>query len=234
MKKIVLNQLALIVLVASMLTGCNSTSNPETLVLKNYNDSLSYILGADYANVLMSNGFEVNSEAVYAGFYSKMNGIDRFPDSVKIAFVNEFNIQTQARQQEQIAAQVMKNKEDGAAFMAQNQLREGVRQMPDGLQYRILKAGNGPNAQPGDSVLIHYRAMFIDGTTFDESYQRGPQGVKLEKLTPGLSEGIQLMNKGSIYELFIPSDLAYGDQGIPNVLIGGVSLIYSVELIEIY
>lgn len=227
-------KLFVLFLSACFLAACETGNDPSSVQLKDHNDSLSYIIGSDYANVLKANGYEPNPEAFYKGFYNTINGKDDFPDSVKLVFFDEINKQSQEKQQEQILARIHQNKEDGARFMAQNKIREGVIQLPDGLQYRILKKGNGPTPAANDSVLIHYRAMFIDGSTFDESYQRGPQGVRLSKLTSGLSGGLQLMNTGSIYELFIPSGLAYGDEGIPNVMFGGETLIYNVELIKIY
>lgn len=148
--------------------------------------------------------------------------------------IEEINNDKQLKLQQEMISIVQQNKELSAQFLDQNKIREGVQQLPDGLQFQVLKRGSGPSPTVNDSVLIHYRAMFFDGTTFDESYQRGPQVARLNGVVPGLSEGLQLMNKGSIYELYLPSDLAYGDQGIQDVIPGGVAIIYSVELIDIY
>ena len=163
-----------------------------------------------------------------------MHGTDEFPDSIKIIFVNEVNKDGQIRQQEHLRAIIQQNKEEGARFLEMNIQQDGVKQLADGLQYKVLKQGSGPSPTAADSVLIHYRSMFLDGRAFDESYQRGPQGIRLSKVIIGLSEGIQHMNTGSIYELYIPAPLAYGDEGIPNVVPGGATLIYNVELIKIY
>ncbi len=223
----------MLLITVSILASCTG-NDPSKVQLNNHNDSLSYFIGTDYANVLKSNGYNVNPEAFYKGFNDARAETDEFPDSIKALFIDEINQESQVRQQEQIQARIQQNKEEGARFLSQNKNRQGVQQLPDGMQFKVLKQGSGPRATAADSVLIHYRAMFVDGSTFDESYQRGPQGVKLSYLTSGLSEGIQLMNAGSIYELYIPSDLAYGDQGIANVILGGETLIYNIELIKIY
>ena len=96
-----------------------------------------------------------------------------------------------------------------------------------------MKEGTGPKPAETDSVIAHYRAMFITRDVFDMSYDRGPAGFKLNEVTKGLSQGIRLMKEGAIYELYIPPELAYGDQTFANVIPAGSTLIYSIELIEI-
>jgi FKBP-type peptidyl-prolyl cis-trans isomerase len=233
MKKSILMFVAPLLL-AGILTGCEQKKDTASIPITNHNDSISYIIGADYAALLMNNGIEVNPEAFYKGFDLAIKGMDQYPDSVKIAMINELNIESQKKAREQQMALAKQNKELGAKFLAENKKKEGVEQLPDGLQYKIFKRGQGPTPMANDSVLIHYRAMFIDGTTFDESYKRGPQVARLNGMVKGLSEGLQMMNEGSIYELYMPSDLAYGDQGISDVIPGGSAIIYNVELIKIF
>lgn len=222
------------ILALFLLISCQETPNPENIPLANHEDSLSYVIGADYADVLLDNGYTINEEAFYKGFYQTLNGKSAFPDSLKGVLINEIRMENQLKQQEQMQKQLIRNKEEGARFLSQNKERPGVVELPEGMQYRVLKQGKGPSPEATDSVLIHYRAMFIDGTVFDESYQRGPQAVSLNKVNSGLSLGLQQMKQGSIYELYIPSELGFGDQGIPNAVAGGETLIYNVELIEIY
>lgn len=233
MKKSILMLIAPL-LFAGIITSCGQKNNPASIPLANHTDSISYIIGADYAALLMSNEFEVNPEAFYKGFDFAIKGIDQFPDSVKKAMIDKLNVENQQKAREQLIIKAKQNKELGAKFLAENKMKEGVVQMPDGLQYKIFKKGHGPSPTASDSVLIHYRAMFIDGTTFDESYKRGPQVARINGVVKGLAEGLQMMNTGSIYELYMPSDLAYGDQGVNNVIPGGAAVIYSVELIKIY
>ncbi len=117
--------------------------------------------------------------------------------------------------------------------MLTNRTTEGVVELESGLQIKVMKEGAGKQPNPTDSVLVHYRAMFVDRAVFDMSYDRGPAGIRLNNVIPGLSEGILLMKPGAIYELFIPPKLAYGDKAFASVIPGGSTLIYSIELIEI-
>lgn len=222
------------ILLGVLITSCNTETDTVSIPLKDHTDSVSYIIGADYAYLMLNNGYNINPEAFYKGFDLAMKGNDNFPDSLRLVMIEKINQENQIKLQEQMLIMVQQNKEIGAQFLAQNKTIEDVQQLPDGLQFKVLKKGSGPSPLPSDSVLIHYRAMFIDGTTFDETIKRGPQIARLNSVVPGLSEGLQLMNAGSIYEFFMPSDLAYGDQGITNVIPGGAAIMYTVELIEIY
>jgi FKBP-type peptidyl-prolyl cis-trans isomerase len=130
---------------------------------------------------------------------------------------------------------VAKNKEAGAFFLKENKGRPGVVELPSGLQYKIQKLGQGNNfPAANDSITIHYRAMYTDRTTFDMSYDSGPVGIRLNYLVQGLAEGIQLMRKGAIYEFYIPSNLGYGDENYRDMIPGGSTVVYSVELIDIH
>lgn len=229
-----IHQLLILLLSAVLISGCGTENDPASVTLDDHTDSLSYVIGLEYADMLKASGFEINNDAFIKGYYMTMNESNVFPDSLRLSFIEEINREGQARQQQQLMEMVQQNKEEGAHFLAQSREQEGVEELPDGLQYKVLKKGAGPMPTTQDSVQIHYRAMFLNGQTFDESYQRGPQGIHMSKVIRGLSEGLQMMNSGSIYELYIPSDLAYGDEGITNVIPGGATLVYIVELITIY
>lgn len=229
-----IHHLTILLLSAGLLAACGTGHDPSSVRLNDHTDSLSYIIGAEYAAMLKTSGLEVSNDAFIKGYYMAMNETDEFPDSIKLVFIDEINREGQAKQQEQLSALLQQNKEEGARFLALNLEQEGVKQLPNGLQYKILKNGSGPKPTAQDSIQIHYRAMFLNGQAFDESYQRGPQNIKLSRVIAGLSQGLQMMNTGSIYELYIPSNLAYGDEGITNVIPGGATLIYNVELIKIY
>ncbi|MEZ5199096.1 MAG: FKBP-type peptidyl-prolyl cis-trans isomerase, partial [Bacteroidales bacterium] len=154
-------------------------------------------------------------------------------DSIKNLLVDEFSEELKIRMEEEGKKFLDKNRADGKEFLAENKFAEGVTELPSGLQYKILKAGEGANPRLTDSVNVHYRAMFFDRTVFDMSYDRGPAGIRINDVIKGLSEGIQLMKVGSIYELYIPPELAYGDQTFANVIPAGSTLIYTIELIDI-
>ena len=126
------------------------------------------------------------------------------------------------------------NAEAGAAFLAENAQREGVVVTESGLQYEVVTAGEGQSPSPEDQVEVHYRGTLIDGTVFDSSYDRG-QTVTfgVTQVIPGWTEALQLMKEGAKYNLYIPSELAYGAGGAGQVIGPNSTLIFEVELIAI-
>ncbi len=126
------------------------------------------------------------------------------------------------------------NKMDGEAFMAQNATIDGVVPLNSGLQYKIIKAGDGPKPTLDDTVVCHYRGTLVNGAEFDSSYQRNePSTFALDKVIKGWSEGLQLMPVGSRWKLFIPSNLAYGDRSVGHTVGPNATLIFEVELLGI-
>jgi FKBP-type peptidyl-prolyl cis-trans isomerase len=119
-------------------------------------------------------------------------------------------------------------------FLAENSLKSGITITASGLQYEVISEGTGPKPSSYDTVLVNYQGALPDGSVFDSSYSRGePTELPLDRVIPGWTEGIQLMNVGSVYRFVIPSSLAYGEQGYPNVIPPYATLIFDVELIAI-
>lgn len=126
------------------------------------------------------------------------------------------------------------NKAAGEKFLLANKTKPGVIQLADGLQYKIITDGSGNKPGPTDVVTVDYEGKLIDGTVFDSSYKRGqPASFPVNGVIPGWTEALQLMNKGSTWELYIPASLAYGDQGVPPQIGPGAMLIFKVHLIDI-
>jgi FKBP-type peptidyl-prolyl cis-trans isomerase FklB len=126
------------------------------------------------------------------------------------------------------------NKKEGAAFLAANKTKEGIVALPSGLQYKVEKQGTGPKPAAGDTVTCNYRGTLIDGKEFDSSYKRGqPASFPVSGVIRGWTEALQLMPVGSKWELFIPSDLAYGDRGAGPDIGPGSTLVFEVELLSI-
>ena len=124
--------------------------------------------------------------------------------------------------------------EAGQAFLAANAKKEGVVTTATGLQYKVLENGTGSRPKATDTVKVNYKGTFIDGKTFDSSYDRGePISFPLNRVIPGWTEGVQLMPVGSKYEFYIPYNLAYGDRGAGGVIPGYATLIFVVELLAI-
>ena len=127
-----------------------------------------------------------------------------------------------------------KTKEEGEKFLEENKKKEGVITLPSGLQYQVLKEGNGKKPKATDKVRCHYEGTLIDGTVFDSSYRRNqPADFPLNGVIKGWTEGVQLMSEGAKYRFFIPFNLAYGAQGAGDSIPGYSTLIFDVELIKV-
>jgi FKBP-type peptidyl-prolyl cis-trans isomerase FklB len=148
-----------------------------------------------------------------------------------IGDVQEEMKQKQMQQMEEAAAQ---NKKDGDAFLAENTKKTGVVTLPSGLQYKIITAGQGKKPAEADTVLCNYKGTFLDGTEFDSSAQAGkPVPFELKGIIPGFKEALLLMPVGSKWQIFVPSNLAYGERGAGNVIGPNSTLIFEIELVSI-
>ncbi|MBD5227460.1 MAG: FKBP-type peptidyl-prolyl cis-trans isomerase [Bacteroidales bacterium] len=192
-------------------------------------DKLSYAWGLAMGSQLKAMGVkELNSES--------------FKDGVKVAFDGGTpEISTEEAQklindylQELEAKATAAAKEAGNKFLEENAKKEGVKVTSTGLQYRVIKEGTGAQPTATDEVTVHYTGKLLDGTVFDSSVNRGePATFPLNRVIPGWTEGVQLMKEGAKYEFYIPSDLAYGPNGVPNAIPPHATLIFEVELISI-
>jgi FKBP-type peptidyl-prolyl cis-trans isomerase FklB len=139
-----------------------------------------------------------------------------------------------AAQQKALKNQEEKNLAEGKAFLLENGKKEGVKTLPSGLQYRVLSEGTGKMPTKKDTVTVHYRGTFINGTEFDSSIARGqPATFKVDGVIPGWTEALQLMKEGAKWQLFIPPKLAYGERGMPPRIPPQSTLIFEVELISV-
>ena len=151
------------------------------------------------------------------------------------AALTALQAEVRTKEEEKLKVAALENKKTGEAFLAANKTKEGVVTLPSGLEYKIIKEGTGPKPTADDTVLCHYRGTLVDNTEFDSSYKRNePLKIPVAGVIKGWTEAIQLMPVGSKWQLFIPSDLAYGERGAPGSPIGPNStLIFEVELISI-
>lgn len=207
--------------------------NTDKVQLETRMDTISYIIGYDYGASIHEEDIDVNKQVVFKGLSDGLHGNSVLPDSIKNSIIDAFNEELKAKLEDEGKRFLEQNKMEGLKFLEENIDLEGVVELASGLQYKILKEGEGNIPSVSDSVLVHYRGMFINRDVFDMSYDRGPAGFKVNSIIAGLSEGIQMMKEGSIYELYIPPELAYGDITFANVIPAGSTLIYTIELIEI-
>ncbi len=208
---------------------------PAGLQLDNDNAKLSYAIGMDIGMSLKSLKTDLDRAALEAAINDRLDGSklklsEEDAGKAKQAF---FKKQAEARASEQKAAGE-KNKADGAAFLADNGKKKGVTTTKSGLQYEVLKQGDGAKPKATDKVTVNYRGTLIDGTEFDSSYKRGqPVTFPLNGVIKGWTEGVQLMSVGSKYKFVLPSDLAYGPRGAGPKIGPDSVLVFEVELISI-
>ncbi|MCD8210693.1 MAG: FKBP-type peptidyl-prolyl cis-trans isomerase, partial [Prevotella sp.] len=146
----------------------------------------------------------------------------------------EFFQKQEEKLQAEKVAKGEKAKQEGERFLAQNKEKDGIVTLESGLQYMVLKRGNGKQPKATDTVKCHYEGFLLDGTVFDSSIQRGqPASFALNQVIAGWTEGLQLMQEGAKYRLFIPYTLGYGPSGAGNLIPPYAALIFDVELLEV-
>jgi FKBP-type peptidyl-prolyl cis-trans isomerase FklB len=148
--------------------------------------------------------------------------------------MTEFHSQITGRVQDKVKNLADKDKKEGDAFLAANKGKPGVKALPSGLQYKVLQSGNGASPGPTDMVKAHYKGTLLDGTVFDSSYDRGePESFPLNRVIKGWTEALQLMKVGDKWELYVPSELAYGEKGMLPAIPPNAVLIFDVELLDV-
>jgi FKBP-type peptidyl-prolyl cis-trans isomerase FklB len=203
--------------------------------LKTQKDSVSYAIGLDIGKRLKQQSVEIDAALVARGIKDADSDSTRLLSEVQAeSVVNAFQQQMAAKLDSARKALGKKNKVDGVAFLTENKKKEGVIVLPDGLQYKVLKEGNGKKPKAEETVTVNYRGSLIDGTEFDSSIKRGePSTFRVNGVIKGWTEALQLMPVGSKWQLFIPSELAYGERGAGEVIPPNSTLIFEVELLSI-
>ncbi len=200
-------------------------------------DKLSYALGHNIGHQLIGMGLKesLNVEDYAAAIADVLQGRQPKMSHEEVQQVLEhYFTELEQRQQAEAAERGKAAKSEGEAFLAENKKRAGVVTTPSGLQYEIVKEGNGRQPKASDTVQCHYEGTLIDGTVFDSSYRRGmPAEFGLRQVIAGWTEGVQLMKEGSIFKFYIPYNLAYGERGAGADIPPYAALIFTVELIKV-
>lgn len=207
-----------------------------------YKEKVSYAIGQNIAGNLLQQGFDakeldVDVAVLADGFRDALaaSKAKYTPEELDAAMAQFQQVMEGKRMAAVAKAQeaAAKNKTDGEAFLADNAKKEGVKTTESGLQYLVLKEGEGDKPKAENTVKVHYAGTLLDGTEFDSSIKRDEPAVfPLNRVIPGWTEAVQLMNVGSKYRLFIPAALAYGEQGRPGIPPNSV-LVFEVELLSI-
>jgi FKBP-type peptidyl-prolyl cis-trans isomerase FklB len=208
---------------------------PAPLVLKTPKDKASYAIGMNIGKGLHKDSVDVDPAILLRGLKDGMAGGKTLltDDEAKTAMV-AIQADLRKKQEAKMAIAGDANKKEGDEFLAQNKTKEGVVTLPSGLQYKILKEGTGPKPSASDSVVCNYKGTLIDNTEFDSSYKRGqPATFPVGQVIKGWTEVLQLMPVGSKWQVFVPSDLAYGPRAPGGAIGPNATLIFEIELLSI-
>ncbi len=216
---------------AIILSSCNKVSSDAEL--RTENDSVSYWIGLVFANNLKSDGFETPNVDVISRAFDEVFAEEEtlFEPHIAQNLLREYY---QKLQETQLLEEFQDNKDAGELFLEGNKSKEGVVTLPSGLQYIVLEEGDGPKPEVTDIVRVHYIGSLIDGSVFEDSHEGDPAVFGVNRVIPGWTEVLQLMNVGSKWKVFIPQELAYG----ANVRTGSPiqpfsALIFEIELLGI-
>jgi len=216
-----------------LVAGC-ANAGGDTM-LKNEKDKVSYSIGLNIGGNFKSQSVDINTDVLLKGIKDALSGSKPLMTEKEIQeTMTAFQKEMTAKHGEQTKALAETNKKEGEAFLAANKGKEGVKTTSSGLQYKIIKDGNGQTPKATDTVTVNYSGTLIDGTEFDSSYKRGePASFPLNGVIPGWTEALQMMKVGSKWQLFLPPAIAYGERGQGRVIGPNAALIFEVELLSV-
>lgn len=200
-------------------------------------DRNSYALGMSIAHNMLSSGVkDIAFDDFAAGLRAVLTGAEPAVSFEEAAgLLDKYFAEIEKKQKAEAAAVNAAVKQEGEEFLAANAKKEGVKVLPDGLQYKVIKEGTGKKPGKTSKVKCHYEGRFINGSKFDSSYDRNQPAVfGLDQVIYGWTEGLQLMSEGSKYELYIPYALGYGESGAPGAIPPFSALVFTVELLEVF
>src|SRR5215831_9257654 len=219
-----------IVIVSASVLAFPLFGQEKSSQLKDQKDKVSYSIGMQIGFNLGRQKVDINPDILASGIKDAIAGKPQLtPDQVK-DIMAQFEKDLEQKQKE-VAE---KNKNEGAKYLEENKKKPGVKTTASGLQYKVVKEGTGPQPKATDMVTVNYRGTLIDGTEFDSSYKRNaPATFPVNGVIKGWTEALQLMKQGSKYQLFIPSNLAYGERAMGPDIGPNATLIFEVELQEV-
>ena len=233
----------LVALALVAVVGCNEQKPAEekALVLDTDVQKQAYSLGASIGMYMERNleeqvkmGVTLEQDIILKGFTDSLAGKSQIEKEEVQAILMGLDQKMKAKQEEIAVQSAEEAKAKGVAFLEENAKTEGVEVTESGIQYLVMIPAEGDKPAATDTVKVHYKGTFLNGETFDSSYDRGEPAVfPLNRVIPGWTEGLQLMSVGAKYKFTIPSDLAYGPNGNPPRIPGNSVLQFEVELLEI-
>jgi len=231
------------ILVAGLLfglaVGCTAeetkSAKSSEIKLDTAKSRISYTIGVNIGRDFANQGMDIDPDLLAAGLKDIQGQKElRMTEDQMMAEVESYQKEMQSKAENKMKEMAETNRQQGAAFLAENATKEGVQVTASGLQYKIVEPGEGTTPKSTDMVTVHYRGTLIDGTQFDSSYDRGqPATFPVAGVIPGWTEALQLMKPGAKYQLFIPADLAYGERGAGRDIGPNSTLIFDVELVAV-
>jgi FKBP-type peptidyl-prolyl cis-trans isomerase FklB len=207
----------------------------EKVEIKDQKDKESYSLGYQFGTSLKMQGVDINLDVYTSAIRDALSGKQPQMSSEEMqSTIMAIRQRVAEVQQKALKEQGDKNLAEGKAFLTANAKKEGVKTLPSGLQYKVLTEGKGKTPKKSDTVTVHYRGTFMNGTEFDSSISRGqPATFKVDGVIPGWTEVLQLMKEGAKWQIFVPAELAYGERGMPPRIPPQSTLVFDVELISV-
>jgi len=214
-------------------TAAPATSQP--LVLKTDKEKLSYAIGMNIGQSMKKDSLDIDPAILSRAIKDAVTGSKpAMTEEEARTIVTAFRTEMVKKQQAEAQKAGEVNKQAGDKFLAENKTKDGVVTLPSGLQYKVIKQGDGPKPTASDTVVTNYRGTLIDGKEFDSSYKRGqPATFPVGQVIKGWTEALQLMPVGSKWQLYIPSNLAYGDRGAGGDIGPNSTLVFDIELLSI-
>jgi FKBP-type peptidyl-prolyl cis-trans isomerase FklB len=203
--------------------------------LKSEKDKVSYSIGLDIGRNLKAQGIEIDAAHLARGMKDAQSGAKPLLTDEEVrAVMVAFQSKMRGEHAERAKKQGDENKAAGEAFLAKNKSQEGVKTTASGLQYKVLKEGTGKMPGLSSTVTAHYRGTLLDGKEFDSSYKRGqPANFPVSGVIPGWTEALQMMKVGSKWQVWIPSNLGYGERGAGAEIGPNAMLTFEIELIDV-
>jgi FKBP-type peptidyl-prolyl cis-trans isomerase FklB len=222
-------------LIAAVIQAQEKSAKTGDVQLKSTRDQASYAIGLNIGRNLKRDSLDVNSAAIVQGLLDALaNAKPKLTDEQCQAALAALDKEMQATMAVKNKTEGERNKKDGQAFLAANKQKKDVVTLPSGLQYSVIKSGNGPKPTANDVVRTHYHGTLIDGQVFDSSVERGQPAVfPVGQVIRGWTEALQLMKVGDKWKLFVPSELAYGPDRASELIGPNSVLVFEVELLGI-
>jgi FKBP-type peptidyl-prolyl cis-trans isomerase FklB len=217
--------------------GCATEEAKVTQELKldTPKSRISYTIGVNIGQDFKTQKMDVDTDVLLMGLKDSLAGKElRLTEEEMVAEIQTFQQEMQTKMAAEMEKAVAKNQTEGEAFLAENAKQEGVVVTESGLQYKVIKVGEGDSPGAADVATVHYRGTLIDGTQFDSSYDRGqPATFPVGGVIAGWTEALQMMKPGAKWQLVIPAVLAYGERGAGQDIGPNATLIFDVELISV-